>query len=60
VVSESGQATGRLTLRIEDGSPMLELYDRLGAKRVTLGVPHEIGALIRIYDAEGRLQARLP
>jgi hypothetical protein len=60
VVAESGQAKGRLTLGIEDGSPVLQLYDRDGARRVTLGVPHEIGALLRIYDARGKVQARVP
>jgi hypothetical protein len=60
VVSESGQAKGRLTLGIENGSPMLQLYDRDGVRRVMLGVPKEIGSLIRIYDEGGKLQARLP
>jgi len=60
VVSESGQAKGRLTLGIENGSPMLQLYDRDGVRRVTLGVPKDIGSLIRIYDEGGKLQARLP
>ena len=45
VVSESGQAKGRLTLGIENGSPMLQLYDRDGVRRVMLGVPKEIGSL---------------
>jgi hypothetical protein len=60
VVSESGQAKGRLTLGIENGTPMLQLYDQHGVRRVTLGVPKDIGALIRIYDEEGRLQGRVP
>jgi hypothetical protein len=60
VVSESGQAKGRLTLGIENGTPMLQLYDRNGVRRVTLGVPKDIGALIRIYDEEGRLKGRVP
>ena len=60
VVSESGQAKGRLTLGIENGTPMLQLYDRDGVRRVGLGVPRDIGSVIRIYDADGRLQARLP
>ena len=60
VISESGQAKGRLTLGIENGSPMLQLYDRDGVRRVMLGVPKEIGSLIRIYDEGGKLQARLP
>jgi hypothetical protein len=60
VISESSQAKGRLTLGIENGSPVLNLYDRDGARRVTLGIPHEIGGLIRIYDARGKFQARVP
>jgi hypothetical protein len=59
-VSESGEAKGRLTLGIEDGSPILQLYDRDGKKRVTLGIPKDTGALIRILDANGRVQGRIP
>ncbi len=60
VISESGQAKGRLTLGIENGSPRLQLYDREGVKRVTIGIPRDIGALIRTYDADGRVQGRFP
>jgi hypothetical protein len=60
VVAESGKAKGRLTLGIENGSPLLQLYDRDGKKRVTLGVPKDVGALIRILDADGRVQGRIP
>jgi hypothetical protein len=60
VISESGNAKGRLTLGIENGSPMLHLYDRDGKKRVMLGIPKDVGALIRILDAEGRVQGRFP
>jgi hypothetical protein len=60
VVSESGRAKGRLELGIENGSPMLQLYDREGVKRVTIGIPRDVGALIRTFDADGRLQGRFP
>jgi hypothetical protein len=60
VISESGQAKGRLTLGIENGSPTLQLYDREGVKRVTIGIPRDIGALIRTYDAQGKVQGRFP
>jgi hypothetical protein len=60
VISESGQAKGRLTLGIENGSPTLQLYDRDGVKRVTIGIPKDIGALIRTYDAQGKVQGRFP
>jgi hypothetical protein len=60
VVAESGKAKGRLTLGIENGSPMLQLYDRDGTRRVALGIPKDVGALIRLFDAEGRVQGRLP
>ena len=60
VISESGKAKGRLVLGIENGSPMLQLYDRDGKKRVTIGVPKDTGALIRIFDEKGRIQGRFP
>ncbi len=60
VVAESGRAKGRLTLGIENGSPMLQLYDRDGTKRVTIGVPKDVGSLIRIFDADGRVVGRIP
>jgi hypothetical protein len=60
VISESGHAKGRLTLGIENGSPTLQLYDREGVKRVTIGIPKDIGALIRTYDAQGKVQGRFP
>jgi hypothetical protein len=59
-VAEPGGDKGRLTLGIENGSPMLQLFDRDGKKRVMLGVPKDVGALIRILDAEGRVQGRFP
>jgi hypothetical protein len=57
--SESGKES-RLTLGLEEGAPMLSLYDQVGKKRVEFGIPKAGGALIRIMDAEGRLQKRLP
>ncbi len=59
-ISESTRAKGRLTLGIENGSPVLQLYDREGVRRVTLGVPKDRGALIRTYDESGKLQGRFP
>jgi hypothetical protein len=59
-VSESAKGKGQLILGIEDGSPNLQLYDRDGKKRVTLGVPKDTGALIRIFDANGKVQGRFP
>ena len=60
VISESGKAKGRLELGIENGSPALQLYDRDGVKRVTIGIPKDIGALIRTFDEKGRVQGRFP
>ena len=40
--------------------PMPQLYDRDRKKRVTLGNPKDVGALIRILDADGRFQERIP
>jgi hypothetical protein len=59
-VSESPKGKGHLILGIEDGSPTLQLYDRDGKKRVTLGVPKDTGALIRTFDADGKVQGRFP
>jgi hypothetical protein len=60
VVSETGRAKGRLEIGIENGSPALLLYDRDGTKRVVLGVPKDVGALIRTFDEKGRIQGRFP
>jgi hypothetical protein len=59
-VSDIAKGKGRLVLGIEEGSPNLHLYDREGKRRVTLGVPKDTGALIRIYDADGKVQGRFP
>jgi hypothetical protein len=59
-VAETAKGKGHLILGIEDGSPMLQLYDRDGRRRVTLGVPKDTGALIRIFDADGKVQGRFP
>jgi hypothetical protein len=59
-VSDLAKGKGRLVLGIEDGSPTLQLYDRDGKRRVTLGVPKDTGALIRTFDADGKVQGRFP
>ena len=59
-VSDTAKGKGRLVLGIEDGSPTVQLHDRDGKKRVTRGVPKDTGALIRIYDADGKVQGRFP
>jgi hypothetical protein len=59
-VSESNKGKGSLVLGIEDGSPNVQLYDRDGKKRVTLGIPKDTGALIRLFDADGKIQGRFP
>jgi hypothetical protein len=59
-VSDLAKGKGRLLLGIEDGSPTLQLYDRDGKRRVTLGVPKDTGALIRTFDADGKVQGRFP
>jgi hypothetical protein len=59
-VSDSQQGKGSLVLGIEDGSPNVQLYDRDGKKRVVLGIPRDTGALIRMFDAEGKIQGRFP
>ena len=60
VISESGKAKGRLEIGIENGSPRLQLFDRDGTKRVVLGVPKDVGALLRTFDENGRIQGRFP
>jgi hypothetical protein len=59
-VSDTARGKGRLVLGIDDGSPTLQLYDRDGKRRVTLGVPRDTGALIRTFDADGKVQGRFP
>jgi hypothetical protein len=59
-VSDTAKGKGRLVLGIEDGSANLQLYDRDGKRRVTLGVPKDTGALIRMYDADGKVVGRFP
>jgi hypothetical protein len=59
-VSDLAKGKGRLVLGIEDGSPTLQLFDRDGKRRVTLGVPKDTGALIRTFDADGKVQGRFP
>jgi hypothetical protein len=57
--SESGKES-RLTLGLEEGTPMLNLYDQSGKKRVSFGIPKAGGPVIRILDANERLQTRFP
>jgi hypothetical protein len=59
-IAESGHEKGRLTIGIENGSPMLRLYDKDGKLRVMLGIPHEVGSLIRLLDTDGSVLRRLP
>ena len=60
MVSEPGKGKGQLVLGIENGSPMLQFFDRDGKKRVTIGVPNDTGALVRIFDADGKVRGRFP
>jgi hypothetical protein len=59
-ISESGHEKGRLTIGIENGSPMLKFYDKAGKLRVTLGVPQDVGSLIRLLDSDGSVLRRFP
>lgn len=59
-VADTTKGKGNLVLGIEDGSPSLQLFDRDGKRRVTMGVPKDTGALIRIFDADGKVQGRFP
>jgi hypothetical protein len=59
-IAESGEHKGRLAIGIDNGTPVLRLYDRAGKMRVSMGVPQDVGALIRIFDEEGRVLGRLP
>jgi hypothetical protein len=51
---------GRLTLGIEEGAPLLQIYDRSGRKRVMFGVPMARGPVLRVLDETERLQSRFP
>jgi hypothetical protein len=57
--SESGKES-RLTLGLEEGTPMLNLFDQAGKKRVAFGIPKAGGSLIRLLDANEKLQLRFP
>jgi hypothetical protein len=48
------------TMGIEDESPMLQIYDRAGKKRLAFGVPKAGGPVLRIMDENGRLQTTFP
>ena len=58
--SDSGKESGRLTLGLEAGSPMLQLFDPERKRRVAIGVPKQGGPIIRIMDDDGKLQMRFP
>jgi hypothetical protein len=60
VVSDSGKESTRLTLGIEGGSPLLQLYDATVKKRIAFGVPKEGGSMIRVLDADGKLRSKFP
>jgi hypothetical protein len=57
--AEAGSES-RLTLGLEDGTPMLNLFDQAGKKRVAFGIPKAGGPVIRVMDANERLQMRFP
>jgi hypothetical protein len=57
--SESGKES-RLTIGLEEGTPMLNLYDQAGKKRVAFGIPRAGGAVLRVLDANEQLQTRFP
>jgi len=59
-IAEAGKEKGRLAIGIDNGTPVLRLSDRAGKLRVSTGVPHDVGALIRTFDEEGRVLGRLP
>jgi hypothetical protein len=58
--SEGGKEKGRLTLGIEEGAPMLQIYDRAGKKRVAFGVPKGGGPALRLLDENEQLLKRFP
>lgn len=43
-IAESGNEKGRLAIGIDNGTPVLRLYDRAGKLRVSMGVPQDVGA----------------
>jgi hypothetical protein len=59
-IAESGKEKGHLAIGIDNGTPVLRLYDRSGRLRVSMGVPHDVGSLIRIFNEDGSVVARLP
>ncbi len=58
--SDVGKESGGLILGLEEGSPLLQLYDPRRKKRVAIGVPKQGGPIIRIMDEDGKLQMRFP
>jgi hypothetical protein len=58
--SEAGEEKGRLTVGIDEGAPMLQIYDHSGKKRLMFGLPKAAGPILRILDEDGRMQTRFP
>jgi hypothetical protein len=58
--SETGAEKGRLTIGMEDGSPMLQLFDQEGRKRVVFAVPKGPGPVLRILDENEKTRTRFP
>jgi hypothetical protein len=45
---------------MEEGSPMLQLFDQEGRKRVVFAVPKGRGPVLRVLDENERIQTRFP
>jgi hypothetical protein len=58
--SETGEEKGRLTIGMEGGTPLLQIYDHVGRKRLVFGVPKEHGPVLRILDENERTLMRFP
>jgi len=58
--SEGGKEKGRLTPGIGEGSPMLQVYDRVGRERVMFGIPKTGAPALRLPDEHDQILKRLP
>jgi hypothetical protein len=58
--SEAGQTQGRITLGIEEGAPMLRLFDSMGKKRAEFGILKEGIPALRIFDSNEKYRTRFP
>jgi len=58
--SEGGKEKGRLTPGIGEGSPMLQVYDRVGRERVMFGIPKTGASAPRHVDEHDQIPKRLP